>query len=284
MSTDVEIREMTSQDIPAGMRLKDLEGWNQTETDWMRLLQFASGGCFVAVREGEVCGTVTALCYGLHLGWIGMVLVDPKHRNQGIGTRLLDHGLSYLDRRGVETVKLDATPTGRSLYLTMGFEDEYEIERWEGTAAPKKETGIRRIESEDIRRVCAHDATLFGADRARLLTALWQEAPEYTAVAYSGCEVAGYFFGRIGPRAHYLGPWVAGRNIKLAEQLLMEFLNRASGKRIFVDICMANPDARSIMEAIGFTRQRKLTRMYRGPNRHPGEPSMICAISGPEFG
>jgi hypothetical protein len=138
--------------------------------------------------------------------------------------------------------------------------------------------------SEDIHRVCARDAAVFGADRARLLTALWQEAPEYTAVEYSGCEVAGYYFGRIGRRAYYLGPWIAGGDSGLAERLLMDFLNRASGERIFVDVCVRHPDARSILEGIGFSLQRTLTRMYRGPNRHPGEPSMICAISGPELG
>jgi hypothetical protein len=117
-----------------------------------------------------------------------------------------------------------------------------------------------------------------------MLTALWQEAPEYTAVAYSGCEVTGYFFGRIGQRAHYLGPWIAVGNSELAEQLLTDFLNRTRGERIFVDVCVKHPDARSILEGIGFSRQRTQARMYRGPNRHPGEPSKICAISGPELG
>ena len=197
---------------------------------------------------------------------------------------LLDQALAYLDRQGIETVKLDATPKGRSLYLTRGFAEEYEIERWEGTATPQKETGMRQIRPDDIRRVCACDAVLFGGDRARLLTALWQEAPDYTAVAYSGSEVSGYFFGRTGRRARYLGPWVAGGNRELEQQLLVEFLNRSGGERVFVDICLAHPDARSIVEAVKFSPQRKLTRMYRGPNRHPGRPSMICAIAGPEFG
>jgi GNAT superfamily N-acetyltransferase len=284
MSARVEVRQMTSGDIAAGMRLKDLEGWNQTESDWQRFLQFEPGGCFVADHGGNVCGTVTALSYGTHLGWVGMVLVDPDYRHQGIGTMLLDQALAYLDRQGIETVKLDATPKGRSLYLTRGFAEEYEIERWEGTATPQKETGMRQITPDDIRRVCACDAVLFGGDRARLLTALWQEAPDYTAVAYSGSEVAGYFFGRTGRRARYLGPWVAGGNRELEQQLLVEFLNRSGGERVFVDICLAHPDARSIVEAVKFSPQRKLTRMYRGPNRHPGKPSMICAIAGPEFG
>ena len=284
MSTDIEIRQMTPQDVSAGMRLKELAGWNQTERDWMRYLAFEPEGCFVAVRGGIVCGTAIAQRYGTDLGWIGMVLVDPEHRHQSIGTRLLDRGLDFLDRQGIETVKLDATPEARSLYLARGFKDEYEIERWGGIAAPKQNPGIRRIEFHDMGRICACDAMVFGADRTRLLTALWQEVPGYTAVAHSGGEVTGYFFGRTGSLAHYLGPWVAWGDAELAEQLLMEFLIRVGGERAFVDICLENPDARPIMEAIGFSHQRRLTRMYRGPNRSPGKPSMICGIAGPELG
>ena len=137
MSADVEIRQMTTRDIPAGMRLKDLEGWNQTEKDWMRLLQLESATCFVAVRDGEVCGTVAALRYGRHVGWIGMVLVDPRYRQQGIGKRLLDHSLAYLDSQGVETVKLDATPAGHSLYQARGFADECAPRAQRGPKGPR---------------------------------------------------------------------------------------------------------------------------------------------------
>ena len=38
MSTSVSIRTMRAADIPLGMRLKQLAGWNQTEADWRRNL------------------------------------------------------------------------------------------------------------------------------------------------------------------------------------------------------------------------------------------------------
>lgn len=37
-NTKIHIRLMTKTDIPAGMRLKDLAGWNQTPEDWLRFL------------------------------------------------------------------------------------------------------------------------------------------------------------------------------------------------------------------------------------------------------
>lgn len=44
----VRFRLMTHDDIPAGMRLKDLVGWNQTVLDWERFLSESPTGCFAA--------------------------------------------------------------------------------------------------------------------------------------------------------------------------------------------------------------------------------------------
>ena len=46
--SDLHIRPITPADIPSGMDLKTLAGWNQTETDWRALLAYNPEGCFVA--------------------------------------------------------------------------------------------------------------------------------------------------------------------------------------------------------------------------------------------
>src|SRR5215469_6355292 len=125
----LRIRLITSADVPAGMRLKDLAGWNQTEHDWLRFLQSSPKGCFVAEWNGQVAGTVTTIVYENRFAWIGMVLVDPELRGKGIGTALLKHAIHYLDASGVPCLKLDATPQGRPIYQRLGFQVEYEIER-----------------------------------------------------------------------------------------------------------------------------------------------------------
>src|SRR2546426_10308735 len=47
------LRVMTEADIPAGMRLKELAGWNQTPSDWERFLRASPAGCSVAERSEE---------------------------------------------------------------------------------------------------------------------------------------------------------------------------------------------------------------------------------------
>ena len=57
----MRLRVMTSADIPAGMRLKERAGWNQTAADWRRFLERSPEGCFVAEVGAQVCGTVTTI-------------------------------------------------------------------------------------------------------------------------------------------------------------------------------------------------------------------------------
>ena len=66
---------MTEQDIPAGLRLNTIAGWNQTSTDWRRFLQNSPNGCFVMEHDAKVVGTATTISYENRFAWIGMVLV-----------------------------------------------------------------------------------------------------------------------------------------------------------------------------------------------------------------
>ena len=103
------IRRMTKDDIPAGMRLKESAGWNQTEQDWTNVLDIEPKGCWVYEVDGTIAGATTAVCYGHDLAWIGMVLVLPEFRRRGIARSLMKHALAFTEARGVGCVKLDAT-------------------------------------------------------------------------------------------------------------------------------------------------------------------------------
>src|SRR4051812_295102 len=95
----IEVGLLFESDIRAAMRLKEAAGWNQTEADWRRLLSLEPNGCFAAVKDGRVVGTTTTTTYGNELAWIGMVLVDPEQRRQGIATQLMKVALEYLKAR-----------------------------------------------------------------------------------------------------------------------------------------------------------------------------------------
>jgi hypothetical protein len=80
-----------------------------------------------------------------------------------------------------------------------------------------------------------------------------------------------------------LGPWVAS-DAAVAERLLRAFFGRAGGRRIFVDVPHPNVAGCALMRNYAFTIQRGFTRMYLGPNRHPGISERIFGCSGAEKG
>src|SRR4026207_133079 len=129
----INIRLLFESDITAAMQLKEAAGWNQTDEDWRRLLTLEPNGCFAAGKDGRLVGTTTTTTYGNDLAWIGMVLVDPQERRQGIARTLMNVAMDYLKDK-VATVKLDATAQGQPLYEQLGFQFESVLERWSGTA------------------------------------------------------------------------------------------------------------------------------------------------------
>ena len=310
-------RTMTPADIPAGMRLKEIAGWNQTREDWQRFLEADPEGCFVVEWNGQVAGTVATIVYEHRFAWIGMVLVDPQVRGKGIGTALLLRAIDHLDARKVPCMKLDATPQGKPIYTRLGFQIEYEIERHSLTreafgdspglgvaptfrACPEQsegpasaglkagatnQTGTQTpaAAAGNLEPLLEFDHQVFGADRSALLRSLASSAPDLVAIHRSGGAVEAFALGRPGSRADQLGPWVAA-NAAAARAVLDDFLLRSRRPVVFVDVLRDNVWAPALLAARGFQFSRSLTRMYRGENAHPGRPDLLGAILGPEFG
>lgn len=284
----MRLRVMTEQDVSGGLRLNTLSGWNQTVADWQRFLKNSPRGCFVVEDDGKIVGTATTVNYKNRFAWIGMVLVDPEYRKQGIGTQLLKKTVEYLDEENIRTMKLDATPQGKPIYMKLGFVEENEIERWirkrpPSAASPAPQSTSTPLNERRKEQIFRRDEELFGADRSFLLRALCEEAPEFATAVGEGELLQGYAFGRHGLFADHLGPWMARTQVA-AEQILQGFLAQSSRETIIVDCLKSNSIAVELLHSCGFALSRALTRMVRGPNLYPGKPDSFCAILGPEFG
>lgn len=284
MSDHIQLCQMEPGDVAFGMTLKNLAGWNQLPLDWQRFREFEPEGCFLLRWEGRPAGTVTTIAYEDLFGWVGMVLVHPDMRRRGLGTALLMAGIEYLENRGVAAVKLDATPMGKELYDTIGFVDEYRLERWQGQGhrGPQPQ-GLRELTLNDLDALAAFDRPIFGADRTRVLRRLLAEPTIRVAAEFEADELIGYVAIRPGQNAMYLGPWIA-LNGATAERLWQWGLSMAGEAPLFVDVLLPCPYALDLVRQSGFEQQRYLIRMYRGRNLSPGRPEVQCGVFGPEIG
>jgi ribosomal protein S18 acetylase RimI-like enzyme len=294
-ATGALIRQMTADDIPAGLLLCRASGWNQTEPDWQVFLSAASPGALVAEQNGSVIGTVATLPYG-PFAWISMVLVDPHARGRGVGTLLLERGLDLIPH-GV-TARLDATPAGEVLYRQLGFEGEYRLARWFRDGARNQNhrprvanrtsavgaSSVRRLNPRDWPAILDLDRQVFGASRSALLERLARDAPEYAWVLErDGTGLRGFLFGRHGHVREHLGPLVTDDQ-ESARVLLGASLASHPHQDFFIDVPDAQRTWTDTLTRAGFAIERPFLRMYRGRLTAPGEPSRIFAITGPEFG
>ena len=279
----LEIRLLLESDIPAAMRLKEAAGWNQTEDDWRRLLMLEPHGCFGALSNGSLIGTTTTTTYGDQLAWIGMVLVEPKHRGQGVATQLMTTAMEYLASR-VANVKLDATPLGKSLYEKFGFKIESLIERWSRPAQSKLQATKSETLDEDQRKELLElDELAFSGDRSSLIRLLIDDAIiSPVLIRHTGNKLSGFALARRGTRANYVGPIVSAE-IDQAESLLDQTLDQLADGDIYLDFSHECGASTRMLSDRGFIKERDLVRMSAG---RPGKKTspLVIAIAGPEVG
>ena len=287
---------MQEADLAAADRLTRLACWNQIEGDWRTWLKLTEARAWVTEIDGRVVGSTTAIPYENRFGWVGMVLVDPDFRRQGVATNLVRTALHYLERKGCQCQKLDATSEGKEIYEKLGFRVEYQVQRWRRSAMslpePREGGQLAMIGRSLAPGLEALDRRAFGASRRELLNLFLHNGfrgyacsePQTPSAAVSRPNlIRGYGFGRPGRGAAQIGPLVAVNPGAAGE--LMDRLRRDLGQStIIADVAAGNRKATDLLERHGFSPVRHLVRMFRGPNAFPGQLEEIYCLAGFEWG
>jgi GNAT superfamily N-acetyltransferase len=282
----IHLRKMALSDMDSLMKLKNAEGWNQLKKDWTMLISYKKSVNLVAVLENRIVGTVTAINYANAVAWIGMMLVDRDYRGRGIAKLLMLETIAKLKK--CESIKLDATPAGRPLYMKLGFEDEYKLYRMTNPSVSLISRSHNTIKTEnilpgDIPEVAQLDKKVFGADRTGLISQMYESCPELAWLIRENNRVAAFCLGRVGMNFTQIGPLSASSN-EHAEALIGSAINQITGRAVVVDIPSDKSDTRHWLEAHGFITQRPFDRMYLRNNPHPGLVKNVHLIAGPELG
>ncbi len=221
-------------------------GWNQTDADIDRIIDFDPNGTFCAYLEGDghriPVGTCTVAPLGRTNTWIGMILVHPEVRRQGIANFMMQHCVQYAIRSDKIINGLDATPMGNTVYGAVGYVDSFRLWRCVYPTAqfqdvPVDTKQVRRMEAGDLDRVIAYDASRF-LEREAILQALFADADgeAYVALGEDG-DLAGYVLGRSGRIRPFVGPFIAETEA-MAEALLTTITRSYAAKgeeTLFID-------------------------------------------------
>jgi GNAT superfamily N-acetyltransferase len=277
-------RPLDERDVSSALALSREAGWNQIAADWRLFIEL--GGVIGLLRDGRLIATAATLPYAGSFAWISMVLVTASERRQGLASWLLRCCVDDLLARELVPV-LDATPAGRPVYIGLGFQDHWTLQRLIGRSVPMPAAGagratMRPIEAGDWPRLIAYDTAVFGADRGGLLQRLAPRLRDVALIAERDGNLAGYLLGRDGRIMNQLGPLVA-EDDAVAIDLLGRAISLISSP-IAIDLPDRHVKLRAWLTSLGFAAERPLTRMTYGKKGAFDDAARLFAIAGPELG
>jgi GNAT superfamily N-acetyltransferase len=175
-----------------------------------RFLLVEPGGWVVAEDDGVVVATGGCIAYpDAGFGWIGLIGTAPMAERRGLGRLVTQWIVDYLATKGCASV-LDGSAAGAPLYARMGFEDVGVSRLLEARAtmlplqspAHPHSVGVTPAAINDLPAIAEYDNSRFGADRSRLLHAMFDLYPNRSVVVRRDGDVLGYGIAQddaIGP-------------------------------------------------------------------------------------
>ncbi|MBI2438845.1 MAG: GNAT family N-acetyltransferase [Lentisphaerae bacterium] len=209
-------------------------GWNQTFVDIRRMVGLDKHGSFVARLKGTDFNIPVATSSVLPLGrnntWIGMILVHPEARRQGIANAMMQACTRYALEQGKVINGLDATPMGNTVYGAVGYVNSYrlwrsvfELAEFAGKSYDRQH--VLAIQAADLPEVIRYDAAAF-LERGNVLSKMFADSPAGCFIYRNDAGVIqGHCFSRPGRIRAFVGPFIAD-----TEEIARHLLTAASQK------------------------------------------------------
>ena len=260
------------------------EGWNPGLGD-LAAAHASDPLAFVAMRQGDaLVGGGSIMSYGGKFGFMGLFILRPEMRGQGLG------GQFWRWRRDRLRARLDAdAATGMDgvyamtpFYERGGFVAAYRHLRMQGVARGCADAEIVTDRARLINDILAFDAGRFPAPRENFLRN-WLDRPGlHVAGLYRGDKFAGYGVARPCRSGFKIGPLFA-TDVVIADRVLGDLMSRINGAQVQLDLPETNRAALALAGKHGLEEVFGCVRLYHGsPPKIYIED--IYAVTSLEFG
>ena len=201
-----QIRLVKRSDFRSIIELTNQEDWGFRVPDLERMKALQPKGCLVATVGGRPIGFTTAIAYGRDVGWIGNVVVSKQHRGAGIGSSLVQTGISHLLRVRVKKIGLFSYPENEAMYKRLGFDTTGSFDRL--SVSHGTEDSTERIGRIPLRQILSLDKRAFEADRSKLLRRLYRELPKRWSWVTNIAGISGYSLVKQYQDSSEIGPLI----------------------------------------------------------------------------
>lgn len=258
------------------------EGWNPGLHDLEAFWNTDPRGYLGCFRGEELIAGGSIVSYNGQLGFMGLFIVKPAYRGQGVGEKLWHLRKQNLLKRLHKgaAIGMDGVVAMQPFYERGGFQIAFRDERYERMGeAFDIHPAIKIPFTEDFASVCLYDQSCFGAGRTGFLRE-WLTLPGHQPFVYSlKGIIRGYAVLRKAQSGYKIGPLFAN-SPHVAEALYKVCLNSAQGEPTYLDIPVSNPHAVALVEKYQANYVFECARMYHG---NPPDIATDCVYGVTSF-
>lgn len=258
----IHYRNATLSELSECLDWAAQEGWNPGLDDAAAFDQADPDGFFVAVDDGDrPVASISVVHHTDHFAFLGLYIVRPAYRGQGIGLSLWQHALSHAGER---TVGLDGVPEQQQNYVKSGFAHAGGTTRFSGVLAGQTDPEVRTASPADIPAMIAKEAEASGVMKHAYLQAWFAQSPNRKTFVIDGPQgITGVCTVRVCRAGAKIGPLVADTRA-IADRMIAHAAQIVDGP-LTLDVPDTSSALRSLSQAYGFEAGFQTARMYRGP-------------------
>lgn len=263
------LRTMTAAEVEQLVAWAADEGWNPGLDDAQSFRAVDPAGFLALELDGQFIGGGAIVRHDACFGFMGLFIMHPNHRGQGLGRKLWyarrDRLISRLGTGA--TIGLDGVEAMKDFYARGGFRATTRHVRFQlSTPVPPPHTALPAVPLHAVpwAQVAEFDRTCFPSPRDCYLRA-WLATPSSCSFA---CVEDGILRGYAVVRRCRVG-WKIGplfaENRVAAAQLFLHCCDAAQGGPVFLDVPEANREGLALTLEFGMQPVFHCTRMYLGP-------------------
>ncbi len=241
------------------------EQWNPGLHDIFLAHHYDPDAFIALLHDDEMVGGGSVLSYRGQFGFMGLFIMRPDYRGQGLGGVLWRHRLRLLRARlqPDAAIGMDGVFAMEPFYAKGGFRLAYRDLRFDGVAMSGSDRGLTPITEVEFDAIAAYDRPFHPVDRGDFLRS-WVLHPSFhSAAVLTEGQVRGYASLRPCRSGWRFGPVVADTPA-VAEQLLVGLMGRVAGDPVQLDVPEPNEVGLTLAAGFGMVESFGTARMYHG--------------------
>lgn len=262
-----DFRKLSLDQVRELVSWAEKEGWNPGPQDAELFYRADPDGFYGYFLNDLLIGGGSLVSYAGAFGFMGLFIMKPEYRNQGVGQVLWELRKNTLLKRlkPNAAIGMDGVVAMQPFYQKGGFEFAFTDERHEnlGKTFPNN-PAISLIAKEDVSKVMELDLECFGFDRSSFIEN-WLFQSTGQAFKYTDENgLQGFVVIRKVMEGYKIGPLFA-ETLEVAEALYERCLSTVVSAKVYIDIPLSNPLAIVLTQKYQTQPMFECGRMYYGP-------------------